>query len=78
MNIEDIKAKLLEKMPNAEISIDGDGYHFEAIVISDAFEGLNRIKRSQLVYGILNHWIETGELHAISLKTLTPSEAKHG
>ena len=78
MNIDEIKVKILEKLPDAKIEMDGDGYHFEAMIISTAFEGLNRIKRSQLVYSVLNPWIETGELHAISFKTLTPSEAEHG
>lgn len=76
MNIDDIKIKILEGIPDAKIELDGDGYHFEAVIISQAFKGLNKIKRSQLVYGILNSWISSGELHAISFKTMTPDEAE--
>jgi len=47
--------------------------HFRAVLVSERFEGLSRVKRQQLVYGLLAD--EMGpEIHAFSMRTLTPSE----
>lgn len=74
MTPEKIHAILQQHLDNANIQVQGDGHHFEAKITSSAFAGLNRVKRQQLIYQILNPWISSGELHAISLKTLTPEE----
>lgn len=52
----------------------GDGYHFSLHVISEQFEGKNRIQRSQHIYGILDDMMKTGEIHALQLKLQTPQE----
>jgi len=47
--------------------------HFRAVLVSELFEGLSRVKRQQLVYGLLAD--EMGpEIHALSMRTLTPAE----
>jgi len=47
--------------------------HFRAVLVSERFEGLSRVKRQQLVYGLLAD--EMGpEIHALSMRTLTPAE----
>jgi acid stress-induced BolA-like protein IbaG/YrbA len=74
MNPEDIKRMIESGMPDARVSVDGDGHHFEATVVSDAFAGLNSLRRHQLVYGTLGGKMGN-EIHALSLKTLTPAEA---
>jgi len=58
----------------ASISVEGDGHHFEAVIIADEFEGKSRIQRHQLVYAALGDKMKA-EVHALSMKTLTPSEA---
>lgn len=80
MQIEQVKQLIEQGLPGSNVSVDGDGVHFEAIVVSDQFEGLNRIKRQQLVYQTVNEYVQSGELHALSMKTLTPNEwqEKHG
>jgi len=57
------------------VEVTGDGHHFEARVISDVFAGKRPVARQQMVYAILQDKISSGELHAISLKTITPDEA---
>ncbi|MBD3649303.1 MAG: BolA/IbaG family iron-sulfur metabolism protein, partial [Pseudomonadales bacterium] len=42
--------------------------------VSEGFEGLNRVKRKQIVYALLKGRIESGEVHAVTMKTLTPGE----
>jgi acid stress-induced BolA-like protein IbaG/YrbA len=56
------------------LSLVGDGHHFEAIVVSAEFVGKNRVQRQQHVNKILKDKFDSGELHALSFKTLTPEE----
>ena len=48
---------------------DGGG-HYRAVIVSDRFEGLNRVKAQQLVYGVCGDWMGK-EIHALSMKTFT-------
>lgn len=54
-----------------------DGSHFTALVISDQFEGLRPIQRHQLVYETLGDRVGR-EIHALSIRALTPAEADPG
>lgn len=66
---EDIKKLIEEGIPGAKVDVAGDGYKYEATVISDKFDGLNTMKQHQMVYATVNHLITSGEVHALSLKT---------
>ena len=57
----------------AHLDVEGDGRHFYATIVSAAFEGLPRVRRHQLVYGALGERMRE-EIHALSMKTLTPAE----
>jgi len=59
------------------IEVLGDGQHFQALVVSGAFAGKSRIQRHQLVYGALGERMRE-EIHALSMKTLTPEEFAAG
>lgn len=72
---EEVKAMIEAGMPDAVVEVDGDGYHYEACVISAAFDGLLTIKRHRMVYATLGDKMGN-EIHALSLKTLTPTEAE--
>jgi BolA protein len=53
---------------------DGSGEsHFQVLIVSDAFEGVSRVQRQRLVYDLLAEELKT-KIHALALKTLTPSE----
>lgn len=80
MQIEQVKQLIEAGLPDAKVDVDGDGVHFEAVIVSAQFEGLNRIKRQQLVYQTVNDYVQSGELHALSMKTMTPMEwqEQHG
>ena len=71
---ESIQFNIAQGMATEYLSVDGDGHHFEAVVVSDAFAGKNRVQRQQRVYQTLRDKLATGELHALSFKTLTPEE----
>ena len=55
--------------------VTGDGHHFQAMIVSAAFEGKRPVARQQMVMATVQPQIASGELHALSLKTLTPAEA---
>jgi acid stress-induced BolA-like protein IbaG/YrbA len=50
-----------------------DGTHFEAVIVSSAFEGKSMVQQHQLVYGALGDRMRA-EIHALSMKTYTPSK----
>jgi len=76
MNEQEIKEMIEQAMSCQSVDVSGDGYHFEARVISDEFSGKRPVARQQMVYAVLQDKISSGELHAISLKTLTSDEAE--
>jgi len=55
------------------LTVEGDGRHFFATIVSSRFEGLSRIRRHQQVYAVLGERMRE-EIHALSMKTLTPAE----
>ena len=74
METEAVAALIRAGLPGAEVTVTGDGAHFEAVVISDAFDGLTPIKKQRLVMDTVKAQIASGELHALSIKTLTPAQ----
>lgn len=55
------------------LAVEGDGRHFNALIVSPAFAGKRPIQRHQLVYAALGDRMRE-EIHALSMKTLTPEE----
>lgn len=71
---DDIK-KIIESHLNAATAyVTGDGHHFDAIIVSTLFDGLSRLQRQQAVYAKIGEYITNGTIHALSFKTLTPTE----
>lgn len=60
-----------------QVQVTGDGQHFEALIVSEAFRGKSRVQRHQLVYAALGERMRE-EIHALSMRTLTPEEAANG
>jgi acid stress-induced BolA-like protein IbaG/YrbA len=59
------------------VEVAGDGQHFQAVVVSAAFEGRSRVQRHQMVYAALGDRMRE-EIHALSMKTLTTEEWRRG
>jgi acid stress-induced BolA-like protein IbaG/YrbA len=70
---ESIKQSIAAGLACEHVEVAGDGQHWEALVVSTAFEGLSRIKQHQLVYAALGDRMRE-EVHALSMQTLTPSQ----
>lgn len=60
-------------LPCEHLEVDGDGRHFEALIVASAFEGKRPVQRHQIVYAVLGDRMRE-EIHALSMKTLTPAE----
>ncbi len=74
MQAEEIKALLESHIADSEVEVNIEGSHVNLVVVSPAFEGLNAVKKQQLVYAALNEQIASGAIHAVNMQTLTPAE----
>ena len=72
---EQVRQYIADNLPCEHLEVVGDGSHFEAVIVSPAFEGKRRIARHQLVYAALGERMKE-EIHALSMRTLTPDEYK--
>ena len=74
MNAPQIQQLIEAGLPGARATVRGeDGVHFEAEVVCDAFRGKFPLARHRMVYATLGERMG-GEIHALSLRTLTPEE----
>ena len=78
MQPEAVAQLIRDGLPGADVEVSGDGSHFEAVVVSESFEGLTPIKKQRLVMDTVREQIASGELHALSIKTLTPAQKAAG
>jgi len=74
MNPEDVRQRIAAGLPDCEITVTGDGSHFEVVAVGEVFAGLTPVKKQQMVYGTVNDLITSGELHALTIKAYTPAE----
>jgi acid stress-induced BolA-like protein IbaG/YrbA len=70
---DDVRGYIASGLDCEQLQVDGDGRHFDALVVSRAFEGRSRVQRHQLVYAALGERMRQ-EVHALSIKALTPAE----
>jgi len=72
---QSIKSGIEAGLACERVEVLGDGQHFQAVIVSTAFEGKSRVQRHQLVYKALGDRMRE-EIHALSMQTLTPEEAR--
>src|SRR6202041_3211357 len=70
---EQVKDYIAAGLACEHLEVEGDGQHFFATIVSPSFEGKRLIQRHQLVYAALGDRMRE-EIHALSMKTLTPAE----
>lgn len=83
---ERIEARLRERLAAVHVEVVDEshlhaghagaksgGGHFRALIVSQKFAGLSRIKAQQLVYAAMGPWMGK-EIHALSMQTLTPEQ----
>lgn len=74
MTSESIQQRLLDELDITEVLVKLDGSHANITVVGELFAELSRVKKQQVVYAPLKEWIASGELHAVSIRTYTPTE----
>ncbi|MGR8948133.1 MAG: BolA family protein [Gammaproteobacteria bacterium] len=73
MTPEEIKSMIEAGIDGAQVAVDGDGSHFAARVVSDAFEGMPMVKQHQMVYATLGDSMAEA-IHALSIQTYTQAQ----
>jgi len=73
VNPDSIRQSIESGLACTHVEVSGDGHHFEAVVVSEAFAGKSRVQQHQLVYGALGGRMRE-EIHALSMQTLTPAQ----
>jgi acid stress-induced BolA-like protein IbaG/YrbA len=80
MTPEQVKNRIQEKLgPGTEaeiIDLTGTMDHYQAIIISPAFEGKLTMEQHRMVMGSLQTEIDSGEVHALTMRTFSPAQYK--
>ena len=74
MTAEELQNIIAAGLACEHISLEGDGRHWYATIVSAEFEGKRAIQRHQRVYATLGAKLANDEVHALSMKTFTPAE----
>jgi acid stress-induced BolA-like protein IbaG/YrbA len=73
---DSIRQDIAAGLGTVHLEVTGDGAHFEAVVVSPEFIGKSRVARHQRVFATLGDRMRD-EIHALSIKALTPEEWKN-
>lgn len=71
MENQEVERLIAAGLPGCKVKVTGDGRHFEAVVISKEFEGKTLLQCQRMVVQTVRAQIDSDELHALSIKTLT-------
>lgn len=74
MTPDEIKSLLVAALPDADVTVQGEGGKFTVTVVTDRFEGMRPVAKQQLIYGPLNPHIASGAIHAVTMRTFTKEE----
>jgi len=77
MSPEQLKMKLETLAPNTQVQVidlTGTEDHYQAVVVSPVFAGKIMIEQHRMVYQVIQADIDSGEVHALTLKTYTPEQ----
>ncbi len=74
MTLEEIQKKLEAGVENSTVTMQGDGCNCSTLVVSPVFEGMSLLARQKMVLAAVRSDIDSGELHALSIKARTPAE----
>ena len=76
MDCKEIEDVLRVALDLDEVHASSDGSHYKVIAVGECFEGMSRVKQQQAIYGPLTEQIASGALHALTIKTFTPTQWK--
>jgi len=70
---EQVSSYIQDSLACDHVEVVGDGHHFEAVIVSPEFRGKTRVQQHQVVYRALGDRMRE-EIHALSMRTLTPED----
>lgn len=70
----DIKGLIQAAIPDAQVYVQGEACNARVVVISAAFEGQSLLAQQRLVNEAVAEKIADGTIHALSIKSYTPSQ----
>ena len=76
MQPEEVKNLIEAGMPDCEVSVSGDGSHFDITIIGEIFQGKSMVEEQRMVYATMMEQITSGAIHAVNIKAYTPEEWK--
>ena len=74
METSEVKKIIEAGISGCEATVTADGSKYTAIVVSDEFEGKTMLAEQKMVYALLNEYITSGVIHAVTIKAYTQSE----
>ncbi|EEZ80699.1 MAG: BolA/IbaG family iron-sulfur metabolism protein [Candidatus Thioglobus sp.] len=74
MTLDEIQTKLEAGVEGSTVIMEGDGCNCSTLVVSPIFEGMSLLARQRMVLAAVRENIDSGELHALSIKARTPAE----
>ncbi|WP_369176938.1 BolA family protein [Candidatus Thiodubiliella endoseptemdiera] len=74
MTLTEVQAKLEAGIQHSTVTMEGDGCNCSTLVVSPIFEGMSLLARQKMVLAAVRTEIDSGELHALSIKARTPAE----
>jgi len=76
--MEDLIRKILtEKIKDSSIAVEGGEAKYTVKVVSDIFKDKTMIERHKIIYAALDSYIKSGEIHALTIKSLTIDESNN-
>lgn len=69
---QNVRDYILQGLECEHVEVEGDGRHFDAVIVSKAFEGKGMLQQQRLVFQILGDKMDI--IHALSMKTFTPKQ----
>ena len=77
MIMKDIITKALsEGIEYDKLTVEGSESKYEVQIVSDIFDDKSTIQRHKIIYALLDSYIKTGEIHALTIKAMTPGESE--
>ncbi|WP_394130304.1 BolA family protein [Shewanella maritima] len=76
MDCKEIEQLLQAAIEVDEVHVTQDGSHYKIIAVGEMFDGMSRVKQQQTIYAPLSEQIASGALHALTIKTFTPTQWK--
>ncbi len=74
---DEITSAISKEIEFDDLSVEGSESKYTVNIVSNAFEGKSTIQRHKMIYALLDRYIKTGEIHALTIKAMTLDESKN-